>query len=135
MADLSITAANVVAASSATVIRGVAAETVTAGKVMARNAAGGFVLADSNSATAATRAAIGIALNGASAGQPLSVISEGALTAGATLTPGTDYWLSDTPGGLCPRADLASGEYPVLVGVATSASVLSVDIRNSGVAL
>lgn len=38
-------------------------------------------------------------------------------------------------GGICPVADLSSGDYPVLLGFATSASVLRVDIVEAGVAI
>lgn len=137
MADLSITAASVVKSSGANVDRqGIAAATITAGQVVYKDPdTGKYGLADSNSATAAIREPDGIALNGASANQPVAVLLEGDVTIGATLTPGTEYWLSDTPGGICPRADVASGEYPSMIGIAKSASVLSVRITSSGVAI
>lgn len=57
------------------------------------------------------------------------------ITIGATMTAGVAYYLSDTPGGICPVADLASGEYPCIIGIAKSASLLDVGIHPSGVAL
>jgi hypothetical protein len=137
VADLSITAANVIAGSGATVDRsGVAGATIAAGQAVYQDAATGkFLLADDNSATAAARVPVGIALNGASNGQPLAILRGGDVTIGATLTPGTTYYLSDTPGGIGPSADLASGEYPCVIGIAKSASVLHVSINASGVAL
>lgn len=136
MADLTITAANVVKGSGSSIDRGTAGATITAGQVVYKDAANGkYLLADSDSATAAVRNAIGIALNGAANNQPLSVLTSGDITIGATLTAGTDYWLSNTPGGICPRADVGSGEYPTMLGIAKSTSVLSVNITASGVAI
>jgi hypothetical protein len=136
MADLSVTAANVVAGSGATVERGTAGATITAGQVVYQDPVSGkFLLADSNSATAAVRAPDGIALNGASLNQPLAVHTGGPVTIGATLVAGTTYTLSETPGGLQPTADLGSGEYPSIIGMATSTTVLNVDIQSAGVAL
>ena len=43
------------------------------------------------------------------------------------------YYLSDTPGGICPVADIGAGEYVCLIGLASSASVLALDIRYTGV--
>ena len=136
MADLSITAANVLAGAGATVARGTAGATITQGQAVYLDASDGkWKLADNNSATAAVRVPGGIALNGASNGQPLAVLTAGPITIGASLTAGVAYYLSDTPGGICPVADLASGEYPCLIGMATSSSVINVAINPAGVAL
>ncbi|MDO1560416.1 hypothetical protein Q0812_13355 [Brevundimonas sp. 2R-24] len=136
MADLSITAASVLAGSDASIVHGTAGATVTAGQVLYLDTtANTWKLADNNSATAAVRAPQGIALNGAGAGQPLAVHRGGDITIGAALTAGVAYYLSDTPGGICPVADLASGEYPSIIGIAKSTTVLDVNFQSSGVAL
>lgn len=135
MADLTITAANVAAGSVSTTEHGTAAATITAGQVVYKDATTKrYGLADNNGATA-TKAPVGIALNGAASGQPLAIIKSGDITIGATMTAGVAYYLSDTPGGICPVADLASGETAILLGMATSTTVLHLDIQNSGVAL
>ncbi len=77
----------------------------------------------------------GIALNGASSGQPVAVLTKGPITLGAVLTGGVAVMASDTPGGLCPVADVGAGERSVLIGLPTNTSVLNVDIQDSGVAL
>lgn len=134
MSDLSITAANVLSGAGAQIAHGVAGAAVTAGQsVYLDTAANSYKLADSNGA-AALRTPTGFALNGAAAGQPLAVQTDGDITIGATLTPGATYYQSDTPGGICPVADVGSGEYFCIVGVAKSASVLSIGIQPSGVA-
>jgi hypothetical protein len=136
MADLAITAANVVAGAGARKTIGTAGATITAGQPVYQDPADGlYKLADGNSGTAAARVMAGIALHGASNGQPLSVHLEGPLTIGAAVSTGVGYYLSATPGGICPVADLASGAYPTLIGFAISATVINVSISQAGVAL
>jgi len=136
MSDLTITAASVAAASGASVEHGVAAEAVTAGKVAYKDATtGAYGLADSNSATAGVRVPVGIFLHAAATGQPVAVATKGPVTIGATLTAGTIYTLSETAGGIQPAADLGSGEYTSVLGMATSTTVLNLKIQSSGVAL
>ena len=136
MVDLVITPANVVKGANATTRDGIAGATITAGQVVYRDSADGkYKLADSNSATAAVRSPDGIALNGASDNQPIEVLTEGDITIGATLTAGVAYYLSDTPGGIAPVADVGSGEYSTIIGIAESASVLNVQIHESGAAM
>lgn len=135
MADLTITAANVLKGSNAVFATGIAGDTITAGQVLYLDSTTGkYKLADSDSATEAARKGGYIALNGASDGQPIAVMREGDVTIGATLTAGTTYYLSDTPGGIAPIADLATGDYYCIVGIAKSASILSVAFHYSGVA-
>lgn len=134
--DVSITAANVVAGAASSKTNGTAGATITAGQVVYLDTATNtWKLADSNSATAAVRSPDGIALNSASSGQSIGVLTTGDITIGGTLTAGVAYYLSDTPGGICPVADVGSGEYSVIIGIAESASVLSVKLHESGVAL
>lgn len=133
MVDLVITAANVVATDNAVKESALAGETITAGKAVYKAASKKWMLADSNSATVAAKTANGIALNGASLNQPLTVAKGGEVTIGATLTPGATYFLSDTPGGICPDADVGAGENVCQIGVAKTASILAVRIFAPGV--
>lgn len=136
MADLVITAANVLAGASASILNGIAGEAIAAGKaVYQASTTKKWMLADSNSATPEARKATAIALNGAALNQPVAVQQGGDITLGAVLTAGTAYYLSDTPGGICPIADVGSGEYVCLLGLAKSASVLGLDIQFPGVSL
>jgi len=136
MTDISITAASVVAAASAVKQTGIAGEAITAGQVVYKAAATGkFMLCDGDSATAAVRVPLGIALNGGSDGQPMVIAKSGDVTIGATLTAGTAYYLGDDPGGICPLADVTTGDDVVLIGLAKSTSVLAVNIIVSGVTL
>ena len=136
MADLTVTPANVIATGGSKNVSGSAGEALTAGKVVYLDSATGtYKLADSNSGVAAARSPSGIALNAAGIGQPVQVHKSGPITIGATLTAGVAYYLSDTPGGICPVADVGAGEYSVLLGLAKSTTVLDVKIQEAGVAL
>ncbi len=137
MTDISITAANVAAGSNALTVHGTAGEAITAGQVVYQAATSKkWLLADNDSATTEVRQAEGIALNTAGAdGQPITVQKSGLITVGGTLTAGTAYYLSGSPGGIAPLADVGSGDYVVLLGLATSTTVLDLDIQYSGVAL
>lgn len=139
MADISVTPSAVLAGAGARIDNGIAGETITAGKVvfLDQTTTGKWLLADADAASAAARGQgkIGIALNGASNGQPLAVQTEGPITIGATMVAGTAYYLSPTPGGIAPLADILAGDYVTLVGLASSTSVLKLDFQYSGVSL
>jgi hypothetical protein len=133
MVDIVVTAANVIAASSATVREGRAGGTITAGQPVYADAAdNGDLKAADNNVSAALAQVVGIALHGASDGQPLKYIVEGDLTAGATLTVGETYVLSATAGGIAPVADISTNFVTVL-GVARTAAIMQVKINATGV--
>lgn len=132
MADLTITASNVVPTNPAAGRVYTAGEAVTAGQVVYQHTDDKAYKADTS--TAAKAAAKGITLNAAAAGQPVSVLESGPLAFGAILTAGQVYCVSDTAGGIRPVADNGSGDYVTVLGIATSTSVLNVDISQSGVA-
>ncbi len=135
MTDLSITAANVVAGSDAVINRsGQAGEAITQGQpVYLDPTTKKYLKADCNSATAVARQATGIALNAASLNQPLAVQKSGSITIGGTLVAGNPYYLSSTAGGIKPAADIATGDYICLLGLAASTTVLNIDIQFPGV--
>lgn len=136
MADITITPANVVPGSNASLVQGTAGEALVAGKaVYLSSATKKWMLADSDSAAAEARKATGIALNGASLNQPVAVQTSGDITLGATLVAGTAYYLSETAGGIQPVADLATPEVVCLMGLAKSTSVLALNIQYPGVTL
>lgn len=130
MADLTITATSVVPQPGATIRSATAAAAITAGQILYLNSSGLAALADANAS--ASSEVVGMAVCNAAAGQTVSYISAGPCAMGTILTAGVIYVLSSTAGGLCPAADLGSTEYTSIVGVATSTSVLSVKINNSG---
>lgn len=128
MADLTVTAANCApVAGDSTLVTGVAGEAITAGKFVYQAADGTWKLADCDSATAIVRRASGIAVTGSAAGQPVVIQTAGTVTLGATMVAGTVYYLSDTPGGVRPAADNATGDYPQVVGMAMTTTVLKLN--------
>lgn len=126
MADLTITAANVLQSTNARVeTKYVAGESVTAGQSVYRKASDGRWWKAQNDGTAEEAQFGGIALHAASAGQPLAVQTEGVLTIGGTVAVGTIYAVSATAGGICPVADLSSSAYVSIIGYGQTASLLA----------
>lgn len=133
MADLSITASSVVAESGSTVKGAVAAVAITAGQAIYLDASGQANLADANVNTA--NGVKGVAINNAAAGQPVNFVAKGPVNLGNVLTAGTIYVLSSVAGAICPASDLGSTEYVTIIGVATDANTLEVDVKISGVVI
>lgn len=143
MAAISITAANVspVAGSDGLKIdrSRLAGATITAGKALYLDpATDTWRLADCDAASAEVRAVQGIALNGASAGQPLGVQLGGDINIGATVTVNTVYILGATAGDIAPLSDLTTGWYLGVIGVAITTGRLRLsagpNMLKSGVA-
>jgi hypothetical protein len=133
MADLVITAASVLASTGAVRETGIAGAAIAAGEVVYKDSNNKYQLADADGA-AALRTPTGIALNSAAANQPMHIQKSGDITLGAVLTAGTAYYLSDTPGKICPLADVTGGDYIVLLGLAESTTVLALNIQIPNVA-
>ena len=136
MADLTLTSSSVLASTGARRTLHTAGATIAAGQPCYLDSADldsnnkpKAKLADAN-ASAATAAVEGIAINSASAGQPIYLVSEDDdFTHGlATVAAGDVVVLSANAGGLAPVADIASGWRPVVLMVPTSATkaVLSI---------
>jgi len=134
MADISITPANVLSVGSPGVRDGTAGATVTAGQAVYQDAADAnkFKLAFS-AGTAEQAAVIGIAQHASLAGQPLRIQTSGIIAIGATVVLGGVYALSDTPGAICPIADVGTSEYTTLIGIAPTTLQLTLGIVPSGV--
>lgn len=125
MPDLTQTAANVASVDSAPpkneFIDGRAGGTVTAGMPVYRATDGDLEAAQADAS--ATAAILGVALHGASAGQPLRIQTKGKMNIGATVAVGTLYVVSAAAaGGIAPDSDLGTGNYfsPVCYGISTS---------------
>jgi hypothetical protein len=130
MSDIAITAANVLPGSGAVLQTGTAGETVTQGQALYQKAADSkWYKADCNSATAEVRVAKAFAVTGSTAGQPVVVQTGGQITIGGTVANGITYFLSGTAGGIRPVADNTTGDYPQVVGMGISATVLQIDFR------
>lgn len=137
MADLSITSGQVLPGAGAVIQDMISfnAALVAGDVVFKDDETGSAGRADCNAAQADTRTPYGIALNTAAVGQPVRVLRSGRITIGATVTPGTAYFSSSSPGGLCPVGDLTTGMSPTFIGIAVSTTELLVNITPSGVIL
>jgi len=76
----------------------------------------------------------GTALNDATAGQPIDIISGGHLTVSAVGTAGDAVVMSQTAGALAPIGDLVSTDEVAVFGYFISTTVIKVAINNLGVA-
>lgn len=128
MTDLVITATAVIPGSNVDLETKTAAAAIAAGEIVYLDANGKYNLADTDSATAIVRKPRGMALNGGAAGQPIQIAKSGDVTMNAVLTKGVAVYLSGTPGKICPVADVASGDYTAIIGMALSTTVLRIDI-------
>lgn len=137
MADLTQTAANVGltddANSTTSIAAVVAGEAITQGMPVYVSGSSYFQTdADVSSVTAV---AAGIALTPAAIGETFVLAQNGtAVDVGATLTVGATYVVSATKGKIAPIADLTSGDYVTILGVAAAADTLVLDINVTGVA-
>lgn len=133
MADLSVTAGSVVKVDGSTV-DGTAGATITAGQACYYDSATAtWKLALDGTAEQAGASGLGIALNGASSGQPIKIQNSGTCTIGATVTVGQVYCLSDNAGGVCPYSDLGSGDRVTILGVGTTTGRIFLQPLVSGI--
>lgn len=137
MADLTVTAASVVPGTGAILEKMTAGAAITAGQTVYKDASDSnkAKLFDADSATAAARVFYGIAVCNAASGQPVVVQTAGNLTIGATVAVGVAYYASDTPGGICPFADLEAGDYPTIIGIGISTTQIKVGSLAAGVVM
>ena len=121
MADLAITAANVLPGAGASVRMYTAGSSIGAGAALYRKRADGKVylaLAAGAATPPESSTCCGIAAESASAGQPVGVFTAGTIAVGATVVTGAVYCLSAAnPGGIAPNADIAGGDYTTVLGI------------------
>ena len=133
MADLVITPADVVRYDGSQTDSGIAGEAITAGQTLYKHSDGKLYKADCSTAVKAR--AVGVALNGAAANQPVAFIRSGGLNPGAAVAVGTIYGVTDTAGGIGPVADRGTGDYLTILGVAVTTSRIDLNINRSEVAI
>lgn len=134
MADLTVTAANVAGGANAQVETVLGGEALTQGQLICWDATlQKYYKADANDA--ARRDVRGITRNACAANQPIEMQTSGSINPGATMTAGVEYYASATPGGICPRGDLTTGDRVIRVGYASTTTNLVLDIQDLGVTL
>ena len=100
--------------------QGLAGGTIAAGQAVVLDPdTSTFRLTSSADPALALGPVVGLALHGASAGQPLRIQTAGPITLGteAAPKPATIYALAATPGALAPATDLPSGQALTIVGI------------------
>lgn len=135
MADLAITAANVKNV-DADLHTGTAGETIIAGQGVYKKSADSKLYKAQCDGTAEEADAVGIAMHGSLADQPLTYAKGGTINIGATTAKGSVYAVSAAAGGVAPTADLASGNRVTHLGFAKdNVGAFVVKVTNSGVTL
>lgn len=134
MAALTITATQVLPTSTTVTEQGTSGATLTAGcAVYLDTTTNTWKLIDAND-TATNVYRPGIALNAASASQPVTVAVGGTISLGAGAAPtlSTIYIVGATPGDIAPASDLASNWRTIILGVGGATNTLIMNIFNSG---
>lgn len=131
MADYSVTAASVVKTANTAISEGIAGATITAGMAVYIDTSDSSKLKGCDADVSASSVCAGIALHGASDGQPLKYATSGNLTFNAAFTAGANVCVSTTVGGLAPYADLLTGDFITTIGIATSTTNLKILINAS----
>ena len=135
---LAITAANVLASATALRSSGIAGATITAGQPLYADPTDSSKLKPADSdASVATATVVGIALNNASAGQPVNYVTQDPdfTTGAAGMAVGIAYALSPTAGAIDPVANLAAPSVLTVLFVAKSTTKAVMKIVSGGVAI
>lgn len=134
MADIIVTAANVLTAAGATIKRFTSGAAITAGQVVYKDTSASNVvkLADADLSDAAA-VVEGIAINDCASGQEVDVCTSGNINPGGTVVVGEVYMASGNAGGIAPVGDFVSGDRASIIGVGTSTSNIILRIFNSGI--
>lgn len=135
MADVTVTRQNVQIMSALTKYKPVQyGEAVTQAQTIYLKSDGKWYLADCDGASAEIAMSNGgaIALTPGATNEYGIAVASGPMDVGGTLVVGETYYLSDTPGGIKPHADLDPADRVVILGVATAADTLNVDISYTG---
>lgn len=133
MANITQTAANVAAGSSATRVQLVqAGEAITQGMPVYLASDGKHYQTDAND-TAVKAQAKGIAVSPASTDGYFLMAVDGLINLGATLAVGQIYCVSATKGAIAPYGDLTTNDFVTILGVATTTALLDINLLVSGV--
>lgn len=132
MADLTQTPGNVKLVAGTAALVGTAGESLTQGQP-AYEASGKWFRCDANDTAVKANCRV-IVLTPAALDEQVVLARAGSeVNLGATLAVGTVYAVSANVGAIAPVADLTTGDYVTILGVAKSTSVLAFDPLVSGV--
>lgn len=134
MADVTFTAASVIKGANAITAQGVAGETITAGLAVYLKASDNRYWIAHCETSVATAAAVGYALNSASAGQQITIQTDGDMTCdNLTLAVAGAVYILSASGKIAPHGDLAADDYITIMGVALSATSFRMALAVSNV--
>ncbi len=132
MVDYVVTSSAVQPTGSLNITRAIAGSAISAGQPL--KISGGTVTLCQANSLANLGEVVGIALNSASIGQPVTYVGGGTIEMGAIFSVGDVVVVSAAAaGGIAPVADLVATNGVAILGVATSTSLLKLDFINSGV--
>lgn len=133
MPALTITPSQVLPGENASIVRYTAAVgvTITAGQTIYDTTGSRIAALADCDALASTKVCRGIALNGASPGQPVEVLERGEISLGTGAAPanGVPYFLSPTPGSICTLADITTGDACIYLGMGIGNDKIAVQIH------
>ena len=136
MADITITAADVLVADSVRVAAVEAGVAIVAGKVLVYDSTDDDYILASNTTLAlsgnAGAASLVMSVGDAGAGQRVAVVGGGnTITVGSVLSKGRVYVLSGN-GLISPESDATSGDFVTIIGYALSATELYFNPQSTG---
>lgn len=131
MADITVTAANVLKSTNAQTGSGIAGETITAGQCLYIKSTDSKLYKAQCDGTAEEAGIVGIALHGASAGQPLVYQNFGKITIGGTVAVGEVYGVSSAAGGIAAVGDCTTGLRRALIGYGTSVTEIELLLKDT----
>ncbi len=141
MAEVSVTAAEVLVGAGAVVKTGTAGATITAGDVLYEDPVTGKLLLAQRDATATEAQVVGIALGGGGDGQKIEYQTGGTIEIGssASIAEAAVYILGTTAGAMQPHTDHdpdgtkvpAATQYTTLIGIGNDDNGLELCIKPS----
>lgn len=140
MADISQTAANVAIGGQSVKTEIVQyGEAVTQGMTLYQSTADSkYYKTDADAEATAKCSAIALTPGASDAyglvAKPSTTPGKSLINLGATLTVGAVYVVSVNPGGIAPLADLGSGDFVTIIGVATTTALLDFQVVVSNTA-
>ena len=135
MADLVISPADVVPASTSKMQTGLAGAAINAGQAVYVDAQDGGKIKLADKTAAATAGSVGIAISTADvAGQPVSYLpaNGGDLAVGAVAAAGETYVLS-TAGAVSPESDLVATDFVTYLGYGKDSNTISLMVKATGI--
>jgi len=134
MVDITVTPANVTWVSGKADFKGKGGAAITPGQLVYKDPADSeHKLADGDAVATLTEPALALS-NGENARDMILAPKGSRVNFGATLAAGTIYVASLTPGGICPWADLATGDFVLIVCIGEGTAIGTLILEQSAVA-